>query len=120
MLASPGRIAGPDPGANFSATKKTASRRFFCIRVLRYLSNGECFDSLVQAALVTCSFVLGHNAFVDHTVDHRHSLFIGGRCCVLVAGITCLNNVLDLGAHKRTHAHVVLAGLFRLAGALSC
>jgi hypothetical protein len=84
------------------------------------LSYCERFDSLVQTTLVPCSFVLGHNALINHAVDHRHSLFIGDRCSVLVAGITCANDTLDFGAHKRTHAHVVLAGLFRLAGAFSC
>ncbi len=82
--------------------------------------NSECFDSLIQATLVPCGLVLGDNTLVDHAVDHRYGILVGGRCSVLIAGIACLDDALDLGAHKRTHAHVVLASLLTLAGAFSC
>ena len=81
-------------------------RLFFVLGFARPVdrSNCECFDSLVQATLVTCRFVLGHNAFVNHAVNYRYGILVGGRGSVFVAGITCLNNIFDLGAHKRTHA----------------
>ena len=87
---------------------------------IRSVSDREFLDSLVQTALVTRGFVLGDNAFVDHTIDHWNSLVVGGRCSILVACITGFYDALDFGAHKRTLAHVVLTGLFRLAGAFSC
>jgi len=83
-------------------------------------SDGEGSHSLVQTALVTRSFVLGHDAFINHTVDYWNSILVGRCCSVFVAGITGLNDVLDFGAHKRTLAHIVLTGLFRRAGAFSC
>ena len=81
-------------------------------------SDGECFNSLVQPAFVASGFVLVDDALVDHAVDDRHGVLVG--CCrsVLVAGITGIDDILDLGAHEGTHAHIGLAGLFRLARAL--
>lgn len=81
-------------------------------------SDSERFHSLVQTALVTRGFVLRDNALVDHAVDNRYSLFIRRHCGVLIAGITCLDDDLYLGAHHGAQTHVVLAGLLRLACAL--
>jgi len=95
---------------------------FFCLIFFsgrdRY-SDGECFNSLVQPAFVASGFVLVDDALVDHAVDDRHGVLVG--CCrsVLVAGITGLDDSLDLAAHEGAHAHIGLAGLLRLAGALS-
>ena len=83
-------------------------------------SDGEGSHSLVQTALVTRRFVLGHYAFIDHTVDHWNSVLVGRCCSILVASITGLYDALDFGAHKRTLTHVVLTSLFRCTGALSC
>ncbi len=117
----PGKNAGDRllPNCFFQRNEKSRQlAAFLCLKKTR--SDSECFHSLVQAALVTRCFVLGHNAFVDHAVDHRYSIFVGYRRSVLVAGIARLFDVLDLGTHKRTHAHIVLSGLLRLAGAFSC
>jgi len=67
---------------------------------------------------VASGFVLVDDALVDHAVDDRHSVLVG--CCrsVFVAGITGLDDILDLGAQEGAHAHIGLAGLFRLARAL--
>jgi hypothetical protein len=83
-------------------------------------SDGEGSHSLVQTVLVTRRFVLGHDAFIDHTVDHWNSILVGRCCSVFVAGITGLYDGLDFGAHKGPLAHIVLTGLFRCAGAFSC
>ena len=64
------------------------------------------------------SLVLVDDAFVDHAIDDRYGVLIGCHGSVLVAGITSLDDTLDLGTHQSAHAHVGLAGLFRLAGAL--
>ena len=63
--------------------------------------------------------ILVNDALVDHAVDNRNGVFIRSHSCILVAGVTGLNDVLDLSAHARAQAHVVLASLFRLLGALS-
>ena len=67
---------------------------------------------------MTSGLVLGNNALVDHAVDDRYSILVGCCSCFLVAGIACIDDVFDLGAHHGPHTHVVLAGLLRLAGAL--
>jgi hypothetical protein len=100
-------------------TKKSRHQAAF-LYSCKVQSNSEGFHSLVQTALVPRGFVLGHNAFVDHTIDHWNSLVVGGRCSILVAGITGLYDALDFRAHKRTLAHVVLPGLFLRACAFSC
>jgi len=106
----------PDPGNR--GKKKPPSGGFSYL--MGTVSDGEGFHSLVQSALVTRSFVLGHNTLVNHTVDYWNSILVGRCCSIFVAGITSLNDVLDFGAHKRTLAHIVLTGLFRCAGAFSC
>jgi len=68
---------------------------------------------------MSCGFVLGNNAFVNHAIDDRYSRFIGSGSSVFVAGITGVDDVLNLGAHHRAQTHIVLAGLLRLAGALA-
>ena len=70
---------------------------FFCSEDLA--SDGQCFHALVQAALVTRGFVLLNNALVHHAVDDRHGIFVGRLCSVLVTGITCLDDIFNLGAH---------------------
>jgi len=80
--------------------------------------SGECFNPGVQTALMTRGLVLGNNAFVDHAVDNRHCILVGCNRCIFVAGITCIDDVLDLGAHHGAQTHVVLTSLFRLTGAL--
>jgi len=62
-----------------------------------FLSN-EGFDALVQAALVTSGLVLVDDAFVDHAIDDRHGIFVRRNGSVFVAGITSLDDILDLGA----------------------
>jgi len=81
-------------------------------------SGGECLDSLVEAALVAGSLVLIDDALVDHAVDDWHSFLVSCHSSVFVAGITGLDDILNLGAHQGAHAHIVLAGLLRLARAL--
>jgi len=105
---------GPEKGQKKAALKGG----FFVFDYSR--SNSQCLDPFVQAVLVTRGLILGHNAFVDHAVDHWNGVFVGSCSSVLVPGITGLDDVLDFGAHKRTHTHIVLTGLFTLAGALSC
>ena len=94
-----------------------ASPAFFPI-CSRY-SGGERLDSLVQPALVAGGFVLGDYTLVDHAVDDRDRRFIRACRSILVAGIACLDDVLDLSSHLGAQAHVVLAGLFRLACAFA-
>ena len=81
-------------------------------------SDGERFDSLVQAALVASCLVFVDDAFVNHAIDDRHGFPVGRHSSVFVAGITGLDDTLDLGTHQGAHTHIGLAGLFRLAGAL--
>ncbi len=64
------------------------------------------------------SFVLVDDALVDHAVDDRHGVLVGCHGSILIAGITGLDDTLDFGTHQGAHAHVGLAGLLRLAGAL--
>jgi hypothetical protein len=92
-------------------------RRHFLVLKRRRLG-GERFDPLVQPALVASGFVLVNDAFVYHAVDDRYGILVGCNCSVLVAGITGLDDILDFGAQKGAQTHIVLTGLFRLAGAL--
>ncbi len=64
--------------------------------------------------------VFGHDAFVNHAVNDRNRGLVGRLGRLFVAGVTRFDDVLDLGTHQGTHAHVVLAGLLRLAGAFLC
>ena len=64
------------------------------------------------------SLVLVHDALVDHAIDDRNSFFVGRHGSLFVAGVTRLDDILDLGAHQGALRHVVLAGLLGLAGAL--
>ena len=80
-------------------------------------SGDEGFNPLVQPALVASSLVLVDDALVDHAVDDRYCILIGRHGSVFVAGITGLDDILDLGTHQGAHAHIGLAGLLRLAGA---
>ena len=59
------------------------------------------------------------DALVDHAVDNRHSVLVGCCSSFLVAGITGLDDILDLAAQHGTHRHVVLARFLGLAGAFS-
>jgi len=68
---------------------------------------------------MTRSFVLLNNALVDHAVDDRHGILVGRLCSVLVTGITCLDDVLNFGAHARAQPHIVLASFLGLLGAFS-
>ena len=84
----------------------------------KVLSGDEGLDALVQPALVTRRLVLVDDTLVYHAVDDRYGVFV---CChggILVARITGLDDSFDLGTHQRAQAHILLAGLFRLAGAL--
>jgi hypothetical protein len=82
-------------------------------------SGYKCFNALVESALVPCRLVTGNDAFVDHAIDHRDSIFIRCYRSIAVAGITGIDDFLDFGAHQRAQAHILLAGFLRLAGALS-
>ncbi len=64
-------------------------------------------------------FVLVDDALVDHAVDDRYGILVGRNSCVLVARITGVNDILDFATHQGAQTHIVLTGLFRLAGALS-
>ena len=77
-------------------------------------------NTLVQAALMASGLVLGHDAFVDHAVNDRNGGLIGGLGCFLIAGVTRFDDIFDSRTHQGTQAHVVLAGLLRLAGAFLC
>ena len=68
---------------------------------------------------MTSCFVLGDDALIDHTVDHRYRVLVGSRRGRFVTGITGNDNALDLGTHHRTQAHIVFAGFLRLTGAFS-
>ncbi len=65
------------------------------------------------------SLVLVDDALVDHAVDDWHSVLVGCRGSFFVAGITGLDDILDLGAQQGAHRHVVLACFLSLAGAFS-
>ena len=82
------------------------------------MSDGEGFNSLVQPALVASGLVLVDDALVNHAVDDGHGILVGCRGSVFVAGITGLDDILDLCPHEGAHAHIGLAGLFRLPCAL--
>ena len=77
-------------------------------------------NALVHATLVPSCLVLGHNAFVDHAVNDRNRGFISSLGRFFVAGVAGIDDVLDLGTHQGTQAHVVLAGLLRLPRAFPC
>ena len=68
---------------------------------------------------MTSSLVLGHNALVDHAVDDRHCFLESRLRSCRVTGVARLDDALDLGAHARTQAHVVLASFLGLDGAFS-
>jgi len=59
---------------------------------------GERFDPLVQPALMASGLVLIDDALVDHAVDDRYRILVGCNSSILVAGITGLDDILDLGA----------------------
>ena len=82
------------------------------------LSGREFLDAPVQSALVASSLVLGHDALIDHAVDDRDCRLVRSLGGFLVSGVTGFHDILDTGTHHRAQAHVVLAGLLRLAGAL--
>lgn len=63
--------------------------------------------------------ILIHDALIDHAVNDRNGFLVGGHGRFLVAGIAGLDDILNFGAQQRTLAHFVLAGLFRLTGALT-
>ena len=90
-----------------------------CDCLCRCYLSGERFHPSIQPALVTCGLVLRNEALIDHAVDDRHCFLVRCCRCVLVAGITGLDDILDLGSHHGAQAHVVLTGFLRLAGALA-
>jgi len=79
--------------------------------------SAKTLNSRIQAALVASSLVLVDDALVDHAVDDRHGVLVGCHGSVFVAGITGIDDILDLGAHQGTQRHIVFAGLLGLAGA---
>ena len=81
--------------------------------------DSQCFHALVEPAFMPRGLVLIHNALVDHAVDDRYGVFVGRLCGGFVAGITGLDDVLDLGAHAGAQTHVVLASFLGLPGAFS-
>ena len=88
-----------------------------CLR-RRYLS-GERFHASIQPTLMARGFVLRNDTLIDHAVDDRYGILVRRCGCIFIAGITGLDDILDLGSHHRAQAHVVLAGFLRLAGALA-
>ena len=80
----------------------------------------ECPDLRVQAALVTRCFVLVHQAFSSHGIEHRNRRSVGVRGGRLVAGVNRCNNTLNVSTHHRPHAGVTGTSCFRLTGAFFC
>jgi len=70
----------------------------------------------IQAALVTGSLVSMDNAFARHIVDHGHGGSEGGLRIFFIAGVDCLDSVLDMSTQLGTQAGVVLTALFSLTG----
>ena len=99
--------------------KNAASKAAFLHPVLSGLRR-HFLDALAQPALVPGSLVLVDDSLVDHGVDDRDGCLVRGLRRFLVTGLAGLDDILDLGAHARAQAHVVLAGLLRLPGALLC
>jgi hypothetical protein len=67
---------------------------------------------------VSRGLVLVDDALVDHAIDDRHGVLVSCHGSVFVAGITGIDDILDLASHQGAHAHIGLAGFLRLAGAL--
>ena len=84
-------------------------RHFFTAKALEL--GGERFNPLVQPALVSSGLVLVDDALVDHAVDDRYGVLVGRHSRIFVAGIACVDDILDFGTHQGAQPHVVLAGL---------
>jgi hypothetical protein len=86
-------------------------------RLLSVPSGGDFPDHRIKAAFVSGGLVLVYNALVDHAVDDRYRVLVGGFCCGLIALLYGFYYALDMRSHFRAKPHLVEPGLFRLAGA---
>ena len=69
---------------------------------------------------MTSCLVFVNQSFANRFIDRRNSLLVSGLGSFRIAGGNRFNNILDMGAQRRTLAGLALTAAFRLTGALTC
>ncbi len=102
-----------------AGNKKPASGRFFSRNPLACRSGHGPYVG-IQPALVAGCLVLVDQALVGRAIDDRNSGLVGRHDRLLVTCFDGIDDLLDVSTQHAATAGVVLAALFRLAGALAC
>jgi len=69
---------------------------------------------------MTSRLVLVNQSLANRFIDRRNSLPVSGLGSFGIAGGNRFNNILDMGAQRRTLTGLALTAAFRLTGALTC
>ena len=75
---------------------------------------------LTQPAFMPSSFIIVENALVNHAVNDRHRFAVACRGDLTITAMDGVNYLFYIGAHLRTHGHVVATAFLTGAGTLSC
>lgn len=106
--------------------KKRSIERFFhgkipSVKGLRCrCSSTHRFKALIQAALVSCSFILVNKPAARHSIKNRRHLDKKAFCHSSIARFDGMNCLLNIRTHHRTTTCIVRTMLFSLSDAFFC